>query len=172
MVFIEFIKDMLSYIIVIAIIILIRIFLISTVEVVGESMEPNFTAGEMLLADQLIYKYKDLDRFDIIIFKHESPTYLIKRVIGLPGETVSYIDNQLYINNEKVKEDFKTYGPTENFSLENLNYEVIPKDMYFVIGDNRSNSLDSRSIGLISKNKITGKPFLRVWPLKELKTVK
>lgn len=169
---VEFIKDMFSYLIIIGIIVLIRIFFIAPVGVVGDSMEPNFKDKEMLLADQLIYKYKDYARFDIVVIKYNSPSHLIKRIIGLPGEKVEYINNKLYIDEKEVKESFEIYGPTKDFSLIDLGYEVIPEGKYFVVGDNRNNSLDSRTTGLIDEKDILGKPFLKVWPIKKLKIIK
>ena len=92
--------------------------------------------------------------------------YLIKRVIGLPGDKIEYKDNVLYVNGEKIKEDFLNKNiKTENFSLASLGYQKIPKDMYLVLGDNREDSLDSREIGLIKKKDILGKVSLKIWPI-------
>ncbi len=167
---IEFIKDMLIYIIIIAAIVLIRVYVISTVEVVGDSMEPNLDEGNIMLMDTAGHKYinfLDLKRFDVIVFSYSNPNYLIKRIIGMPGETVSYVDNKLYINEVLIVENFTINGTTDDYST-----DAIPNNGYFVLGDNRNNSLDSRTIGFIPKEDILGKPFLRIWPLKQFNFVK
>lgn len=168
----EFIKDMLKYVIIIVIIVLIRIYIIATAEVVGDSMEPNLHSGNMLVTEKVTTYAGTLSRFDVIAFKHSNPNYLIKRIIGLPGEKVNYSSGKLYINDKEVKEPFSIKGTTGDFSLSELKYDIIPKDMYFVMGDNRENSLDSRKIGLVSKKKILGRAMFVGWPIKEIKFVK
>jgi signal peptidase I len=163
---IEFFKDMIKYIIIIAIIVLIRIYVLTTTDVIGPSMKPNLYDNNILLVDQITQKFSDYKRFDVIVFV-KSPGYLIKRVIGLPGETIQYIDNKLYVNNEEIKENFNINGKTKDFGP-----ITISKDKYFVLGDNRIDSTDSRVFGAIDKNKIIGKPFFRIWPLNKLKIVK
>lgn len=166
---IEFIKDMLTYIIIIAIIVLLRVYVISSIEEVGDSMEPNFHDGNIMLMDTIGYKHLDflaIKRFDVVVIEYDIPKYIIKRVIGLPNEKISYVDNKLYINGSLVEEKHKINGITED--IEEIE---IPSDMYFVLGDNRENSTDSRTFGLVQKNKIVGKPFLVIWPFKEIKFV-
>lgn len=163
---IETIKDIFKYIIVIAIIILLRIYVLATAEVVGTSMEPNFVDGNMTLVDQLSARFNKIDRFDIVAFHYSNPAYLIKRVIGLPGETIKYVDNQLYVNGEMVEEKFEIIGEVEDFEI------VVEEDSYFVMGDNRDASIDSREFGTISKDKIIGKPFVVIWPFRNFKIVK
>lgn len=164
--FVEFIKDMFKYLIVIVVILLIRVFIISTTEVVGNSMNPNLNNGNILLVDQVFYKLSGLKRFDVISFKSK-PSHLVKRIIGLPGETIEYEDNILYINNKKIKERFNLLGSTNDFGP-----VVIPKDNYFVLGDNREDSTDSRVFGTIKVNIINGKCFFSIWPLNQIKIVK
>lgn len=163
---IEFFKDMVKYVIIIGVIILIRIYVLTTTEVVGPSMEPNLLDGNILLVDQITAKFNDYKRFDVIVFE-QSPSYLIKRVIGLPGETIEYKDNQLYIDNEVAEVDFKMNGATENFGP-----VIVPENSYYVLGDNRIDSKDSRAYGSIAKEKIVGKPFLEIWPFNKLHVVK
>jgi signal peptidase I len=162
---IEFIKDMIKYIIIIAVIVLIRIYILTTTEVIGPSMEPNLYDNNILLVDQVTQKFDEYKRFDVIVFI-KSPSYLIKRVIGLPGETIQYIDNKLYVNNKEVKETFNINGRTKDFGP-----VIVPKNKYYVLGDNRIDSTDSRVFGAIDKDKIIGKPFFRIWPLNKLKLV-
>ncbi|MDD2469775.1 MAG: signal peptidase I [Bacilli bacterium] len=163
---IEFIKDMFKYIIIVGIIILIRIYVLTTTEVVGNSMEPNLNDGNILLVEQITQRFSDYNRFDVIVFER-SPSYLIKRIIGLPGETIKYEDNKLYINDKLVIGDFEVKGNTDDFGP-----VTIPDNSYFVLGDNREDSKDSRTFGAIKRNKIIGKPFFNIWPFNELKIVK
>jgi signal peptidase I len=169
---IEFVKDMFIYLLIIVIIILLRIYILTTAQVIGDSMEPGLINGNLLIVDQISHKYKDLDRFQIIVFKHENRQYLVKRIIGLPGEHIAYIDNKLYVNDKLIKEEFEKNGEIEGFTLADIRYDIIPDDMYLVIGDNRNNSLDSRTIGLINENIIIGKPLLVIWPIPDLKITK
>lgn len=155
----KFLKETWSYIAVILVVVLVRTFIISPVSVDGDSMFNTLKDNEVLL----LKKYdKDFDRFDIVVFNHGS-SKLIKRVIGLPGEHVEYKNNELYINGEKI-EDAKVLMKTGDFKLEDLGFSVIPKDMYFVLGDNRTNSTDSRLIGLVSKDDISGTVDFRIFP--------
>lgn len=120
-----------------------------------------------MILDKISYRFNDIDRFDIVVIK-TNKTKIIKRVIGLPGDKIEYKDNKLYINGEYVKEDFldkntKTY----DFTLYDLTgYETIPEGYYFVMGDNREESSDSRIIGLISKKNIEGHAKYTIFPFR------
>jgi len=154
-------KELLPYIIIILVVVLIRTFIVTPVQVVGTSMVPTLNDKQILL----LKKYdKEYERFDIVVFEHEKST-LIKRVIGLPGEHVEYRDNKLYINGKKINENF-IKEDTEDFTLSEINYKKIPKGYYFVMGDNRNNSTDSRYIGLIKDNQIKGSTNLSIFPFK------
>lgn len=163
---IEFFKDSIKLFIAIAIIVLIRIFVLTTTQVVGESMMPTLKDNSIMLVDQISVKFNNINRFDIIVLKYTSPSYLIKRVIGLPGETIEYKNNELYINGEKTENNFETIGWTENFK------KALEDDEYFVLGDNREGSTDSRKFGPVKKEKIIGKPFFTIYPVKEIKIKK
>ncbi len=158
---VETIKDLFKYIVVILVIILLRIFVLTTTEVIGPSMLPTYTDGNIVLINQVAYKFSNANRFDIVVFKYTSPSHLIKRVIGLPGETIKYVNDELYINGEKVNEDFAHLGNVLDFEIK------VSEDSYFVIGDNRDDSKDSRSFGEIKKEDIIGSPFLVIWPWKK-----
>ena len=150
------IKNIIPYIIVIIIVVLLRCFIITPVHVVGSSMNPNLKNGELMLLNKIKYRFSEIERFDIVVVDHKEKP-LIKRVIGLPGEKVEYKDNVLYINGEAVEEKFEKNGITYDYELSETGYDVIPENMYFVVGDNRINSSDSRTIGLIERKEITGK---------------
>ena len=169
---IEFFRDTFKYIVLIIVILIIAIYIITLEQVIGPSMNDNLYNGDVLLLNKVHYKISDVKRFDIISFNYAETKYLIKRVIGLPGEHIKYQDNKLYVNNKEVEEDFELNYQTEDFDLKDLNYQVIPKDMYLVLGDNRENSLDSRSFGLIKKEDIIGKCIIRIWPINKIKLVK
>lgn len=163
----EFIKDMAKYIVIAIIVLLMVIYVVSLQQVVGPSMSPNYRDGDILILNKLYYRLKKPNRFDVVAVKYKDTKYFIKRVIGLPGETVRYQDGILYINNEVVEEKFET-TETEDFSLETLGYDKIPEDYYLVVGDNRANSLDGRSkeVGLIHRKDFIGKVAFRIWPFR------
>lgn len=156
-------KNLLPYICVIALVIVLRQFVITPIQVVGTSMKPNLVDGELMLLNKITYNFNEIKRFDIVVVDYKEEP-LIKRVIGLPGETVEYKDDKLYINGNYVKEDFEKNGKTEDYNIKDYGYSKIPEDMYFVVGDNRVNSSDSRTIGLIKKDIILGKANFVLYP--------
>lgn len=141
-------------------------------EVEGASMENTLHNGDNLIVDKLSYRFHDPERFDIIVFpfQFQDNTYYIKRIIGLPGETVQIMDDgSIYINGEKLE---------ENYGMEVIKPETIGRaaepielgdDEYFVMGDNRNNSSDSRTdmVGNITRENIIGKAWLRIWPVSD-----
>ena len=152
-------------------VILLRQFVITPIQVVGTSMKPNLIDGELMLLNKITYKFNDIERFDIVVVDYASEP-LIKRVIGLPGEKVEYKDNKLYINGELIEENFKINGETDDYNISESGYTTIPSDMYFVVGDNRINSADSRIIGLIDRDIILGKANFVLFPFSKFGTVK
>lgn len=154
-------KATLPYIVIVIVVALIRTFIITPVQVEGMSMYSTLDDNEILL----LKKYdKNYQRFDIVVFDYNG-TKLIKRVIGLPGESVAYKDNQLYINGEYVEEDFlKDNQETYDFLIEEIGYDSIPDGYYFVMGDNRTNSTDSRIIGLVPNEDIEGITNFAIFP--------
>ncbi|MFA5602591.1 MAG: signal peptidase I [Bacilli bacterium] len=168
----EFIKDMLGYIIVIVIVILLRNYVIAPAEVFEESMNPNLKDGDIIMLNKVSYRFGKVKRFDVIVFDYIDTKYLIKRVIGLPGEYIEYKDNKLYVDNKKVNEKHLNDIITGDFSLKDLGYEKIPDNMYLVLGDNREISIDSRKIGLVEREEITGKAFFILYPFNRLNLVK
>lgn len=169
----EFIIDTSKMILTIVAVIIVIIYVATIQQVVGPSMSPTFNSQDIVILNKLHYHLFDIKRFDVISLEYDSTKYLIKRVIGLPGEKVEYKDNVLYINDKLIEEDFlKDDVITGNFSLTGLGYETIPEGMYLVLGDNREDSLDSREIGLIKEEDILGKVNIRIWPINRIGYVK
>lgn len=166
----KIIKELYPYVIIIIVVVLIRSFIITPVIVSGNSMLPNFNDGELLLVKKIGYNEKTIKRFDVIVIKKDKEE-IIKRVIGLPGEHVSYKNNKLYINDKLVSEDY-THLNTKDFNLEEIcTCSTIPEGKYLVLGDNRPISKDSRSIGLIDEKNIVGKTTFRLWPVSRFGTI-
>ena len=148
----KIVKDIIPYVIIVIVVILLRSFIVTPAVVDGNSMLPNLKDNNIVLLNKLDYRLNDIERFDVVVIKYKNDK-LIKRVIGLPGEHIEYKDNSLYVNGFLTNEKFK-HGDTYDFKLELLGYLKIPGDKYFVVGDNRNNSVDSRMIGLIDKKGI------------------
>lgn len=166
----EFIKDASKYIIVVIFVLLFFIFVMGLQQVIGPSMNPTLNEGDIIITNKLIYRFKSIERNDIVVISQDEK-YMIKRIVGLPGETVEYQNNDVLINGKAYKETF-TNSETEDFTIQDLGYDVIPEDMYLVLGDNRENSLDSRTFGLVSKNQIVGKAWIKIWPISKMKIIK
>ena len=165
----EFIIDLIKLLVVVVVILFLMIYIVSVTQVVGNSMYSTLEDGDVLILNKFKYRFFDIKRGDIISLENDDTKYLIKRVIGLPGDSISIKDNTLYINGEVYIENYLEEGLVyDDFELTSLGYDVIPDDMYLVLGDNRPDSVDSREIGLISKDDVIGKISLRIWPLNKL----
>ena len=161
------IKEYGIYVLIIVIVILIKTYLFAPIMVKGESMYPTLHNKDIMILDKIKYKYSSIERFDIVVIRNDGKN-IIKRVIGLPGDSVDYIDSKLYINGKMYVEkyldsDVKTLLNGSDFEVDN-----IPDDCYFVLGDNRVVSKDSRSIGLIKKKDIEGKATITIFPFDRL----
>lgn len=174
----KIINELVPYIIIIIVVVIIRTFIITPVIVRGDSMDETLHDGEVLLLSKISYKISDIKRYDIIVIKDEDDDYIIKRVIGMPGDNVEYKNNKLYINGKKVNKSF-TEDETEDFDLEEICdindddcSDGIPKGKYLVLGDNRDVSADSRIKGLINEKQIMGKTIVRLWPLNKINIIK
>ena len=165
----EKLKELYPYIVIIVVVVLFRTFIATPVRVNGGSMESTLNDGDILILNKLDNNY---NRFDVVVINKKvsgKKTKLIKRIIGLPGETIEYKDNELYINGE-ILEDV-TIIRTGNFNLDELyNIDKIPEGYYFVMGDNRVNSSDSRDyrVGLIKKSEIVGTTTIRLFPFNKI----
>ncbi len=169
----EFLSDALKYIITAIVVIVLIVYVVTFQQVVGPSMSPTLKDQDIVILSKIHYRLFKVKRFDVIALKYSDTKYLIKRVIGLPGDKVEYKDNILYVNGKAIKESFiKDNVITENFSTNDLGYKKIPTNMYLVLGDNRENSLDGRKIGLIPKKDILGRVNIKIWPITKVKLVK
>ena len=139
-------KEIVSYIIIIVVVLLIRTFLVTPIRVNGDSMTETLKDGYLMILKK--YEKRSIDRFDIVVIDIDGDK-LIKRVVGLPEEDISYADGKLYINGNSIDNSFG-YGYTKNFK------DYCGKDEFFVLGDNRENSKDSRIFGCVESKSILG----------------
>lgn len=147
----------------------------------GSSMNPTLTDGDNIIVDKLSYRFHEPERFDIIVFPHTeygTTVFYIKRIIGLPGETIQIKDGKIYIDDEILDENYgKEVMLDAGYAAEPIQ---LGDDEYFVLGDNRNQSKDSRhldsnnnpDVGLIKRDDIVGKAWLRFWPFKEFGILK
>lgn len=151
-----------------AIAFVIRTFLFEPVRVEGGSMSNTLLDGEIMFVTKPEYLSGDPERFDVVIchYPDRGNTNFVKRVVGLPGDTVEIKDGYLYVNGEKYEEDYLTYRPNYTMSA-----YTVPDGMYFVLGDNRSNSNDSHIIGPVSRDMIIGHVRQVIWPLDSWRTI-
>jgi signal peptidase I len=158
-------------IIVITAVILFRAFIAQPFVVAGNSMVPTFQNANYLIIDELTYHFSQPARGDVIVFHPptDMSTYYIKRVIGIPGDTIKIDDGIVTIINKNHPNGIALTEPYINQDTTVVHSEtVVPDGMYFVMGDNRGVSFDSRRWGLLPRKNITGRAFLRIFPLKEL----
>ncbi len=154
------------------IVIPLRLFVVQPFFVQGESMDPAFQPFDYLLADEITYQFRSPQRGEVVIFRFpENPSqFYIKRIVGLPGETVEIRDGDVVIYNESYPDgkvlNESSYLPPEQETSGHLTMELEEKE-YFVMGDNRDTSYDSRRWGALPKEKIVGRVWLRVWPFSE-----
>lgn len=158
-------------------ILLVSVFLVTEyvfqrTQVVGASMENTVHDGDHLMVDKITYRFHDPVRYDIIVFpyRYQENTYYIKRIIGLPNETVCIDENgAIYINGEILTEPYgKEVIQNPGIAIEEIQ---LGSDEYFLLGDNRNSSTDSRDsrVGVITRSEIIGRAYIRVWPLKDFK---
>lgn len=163
-----------AIVVALAISVVLYLFFMTPHEVVGTSMVPNFQNGEHLIANKVVYTLSEPKRGDVVIFKYSDTQDFIKRVIGMPGETVSLMDGKIFINNVQLDEteylSDVVYTSGGDFLREGETIEV-PQGMYFVSGDNRPHSSDSREFGPVDANSIKGKAWLVYYPFDNLRVV-
>lgn len=171
----EILNTSLYLLVVLAVTYLVIHFVGQRTQVQGESMEPTLHHGDNLIVDKITYRFKDPERFDIIVFpfQYKEDTFYIKRIIGLPGETVQITnEGEIYIDDELLQEG---YGKEVILDPGNAYSPItLGEGEYFVLGDNRNNSSDSRSssVGVIHKEDIIGRAWLRIWPFADIGILK
>ena len=170
----EIIKELAGWLLYIVLIIALTWTVVTFVgqrtEVSGYSMATTLSDKDQLIVDKMTYRFRDPKRYDIVVFpyQYQDNTYYIKRIIGLPGETVQILSGMVYIDGMRLDEH---YG---NEIMENPGIAEEPltlgEDEYFVLGDNRNNSSDSRAsdVGLIHRKDLIGRAWIRVWPLSQI----
>ena len=173
------ILDLVIYVAVVALIVYLILHFVGQRTVVnGDSMDNTLKDGQSLIMDKISYRFHDPERFDIVIFpgpeeNGENP-YFIKRVIGLPGETVQILDGKVYIDGEQLQED--VYGITDTIDYPGIAEEplTLGDDEYFCMGDNRPVSFDSRykEVGPVTRGGFIGKVWIRIWPFSKFGPVR
>lgn len=166
---IETVTELLKVIVIsLVIIIPVRYFLLQPFFVKGASMEPNFFDHEYLVIDEISYRFKEPHRGDIVVFRYpkDPRQFFIKRIVALPNETIEIKNNTVYINGVKIDES--QYLPTDNATVGNVFTKLGPTE-FFVMGDNRNYSLDSRSFGPVTKEFIVGRAWFRGFPFNKFK---
>jgi signal peptidase I len=175
--FFNFILELIKIVTISLVIILpIRHFLIQPFYVKGASMEPNFHDHEYLIIDEISYQFNQPKRGDVIVFRypHNPQEFFIKRIVGLPGEKVKILDGKILVYNSAHPDGFaldEGYLPADVKTL-NISEEdevALESDEFFVLGDNRNQSKDSRSFGPVNKSFIIGKVIFRGWPFDKVK---
>ncbi len=163
----EWIKEIL---IALVIVFVITTFIAQLTNVVGKSMFPTLEDGDHIIIEKISKRFGDMDRYDIIVFPHEKDILYIKRIIGLPGEKVEIKDGKVFIDDKEIDEKYEfeiieEYGDSLPMT--------VPDGEYFVLGDNRNNSHDSRyqTVGTVKKENITGRAIFRLWPLSKIGSV-
>lgn len=175
----EVISILLSVVVAYILFILIRTFLFFPFEVVGDSMVPTLESGDRLILNRL----GELDRFDVVVFPapdvDTADEEYVKRIIGIPGDEITYYKDDLFINGQLVEEHYleplkeadSASQVTNDFSLLDIpgsTSAVVPPESYFVLGDNRQVSKDSRMFGFVAADEIEGTSSLRIWPFDKI----
>ncbi len=159
-------------VVVLAVLVMVYLFLVSPQEISGASMEPNFHNGEYILTNKVLTKFRDPERGDVVVFKspRNKEVDYIKRIIGLPGDTVKLENNTFFVNGQKMDEPYLApevvvFGGS---FLQEGSEIIVPPGQYFVVGDNRPHSSDSREFGPIPMEDFIGTVFFRYWPFEQM----
>ena len=167
--FLDFVE---TAVVALSIFVVVYLFLVQPHEIKGGSMEPTFNNNEYILTDKISYRFKEPKRGDVVIFKApKNPDVdYIKRIIGLPGERIKIQNGAIYINGKKLSEPYirDITSLTSTQYLQEGVETTVPEGYFFVMGDNRTGSMDSREFGPIAENVIIGHAILRYWPLPAL----
>jgi signal peptidase I len=145
----------------------IIIFLYQPVKVEGTSMMPGLQDQERIFVNKFVYRWEPIERGDIVVFRYPRDTSksYIKRVIGVAGDRIRIEDGQVYVNGEALAED---YVPSDYADARSLDEKVVPRNSFFVLGDHRTMSNDSRDFGFVNERYIYGKAVFGYWPMEKL----
>ena len=162
----KFWKEAKDYLLIILVVMVIRTFFVTPAVVDGGSMDYTLEHGQLVLINKFVYNVKDIKRFDVVVLDNKKEgDKIIKRIIALPNETIEYNNNQLYINGKRVEENYN-FTDTNDFSYTTRDGE------YFVLGDNRVISKDSRMLGTFKENDIIGRVNFRLFPFNKIGSIK
>jgi len=145
------------------IVLVINVFLAQATRVEGQSMDPSLHNNQRIIIEKLSYRFRPPARGEIVVLRRPQPDPLIKRVVGLPGETVAIHDNQVYVDREPLDEPY-----LRELTSGVMPPEVVPEGHVFVLGDNRDSSNDSRAFGMVPFEDIVGRAWVRYWPPREI----
>ena len=169
---VSFILDFIEVIVIgVSVFIVVYLFIGQPLEITGTSMEPTLDNGEMIIAEKMTKRLDKLERGDIVIFRQpeNKNVYVIKRIIGLPGDNIRLTSNQIFINGAELDEGYvKSH---QNLITDEEKYIEVPKSSYFLMGDNRANSTDSRKWGPIEEVDIVGKAVLVFSPFSHARLI-
>ena len=168
------VKDIIGMVVYFLIVVAVMVFVVKFIGqrtvVIGDSMQTTLSDGDNLITDKITYRFRDPKRFDIVVFpfKENTSKLLIKRIIGMPGETVQIKNGKVYINGYELQENYGNAVMNDaGIASEPI---LLGEDEYFVLGDNRNNSQDSRfsSVGNVSRSDLIGRAWVRLWPLDKI----
>lgn len=155
-----------SFFFYLVLIVLFRVYVIEPHSVTGSSMDETFHTKDYVLVDKISYSFSKPNRGDVIVFnppvEDRTEDRFIKRIIGIPGDTVVVRNNETFVNGERISEDFVTHKSTRTAS------STLKENEYFVMGDNRAVSYDSRSWGVLQKDAIQGRVIMRLFPFNQI----
>jgi signal peptidase I len=163
----SFLRDLLEVVVLALVLYLIINFAVQTIHVIGPSMQNTLQNNDFLVASKISYHLHDPQRGDIVVFKpsNGSDSDYIKRIIAVPGDHLRISHAEVFINGHKLKEDYLPEAWSWADTWNQGNEDVVPTGSYFVMGDNRNHSTDSRVLGYQKKDEFLGKAWVRIWPL-------
>jgi signal peptidase I len=167
----SFARDLLEVVLLAAVLYFVINVAVQTIHVMGPSMENTLQNNDFLVASKLSYHLHDPQRGDIIVFKpsNDASHDYIKRIIAVPGDHLRILHAQVFINGHRLREDYLPEPWTWTDTWNQGNEDVVPANSYFVMGDNRNHSTDSRFLGYQRKDQFLGKAWVRIWPLSEFR---
>lgn len=166
-------RDVIYFLITVTILLQVRLFVALPFVVSGESMRPTFETGDYIIVDQLTYRFEDPKRGDVVVFRYpnDPSKFFIKRVIGLPGEKVEVKDSKVTVYNKEHPTGLELDEPYIYYTRNDAVEVTLGEEEYYVLGDNRFSSSDSRIWGPLHKDMILGRAFVRLFPFNEIDAV-